>query len=318
MTRTIKLGSRGSKLALIQTRLVRKELKRVAPDLDVEIVTRETSGDRFAEQSIHELPGKGFFTKDLDQAVISGEVDAAVHSAKDVPTDNVDGLTIGAFLPRESPGDVLVARPSFSGLDDLPERATVGTSSLRRQALLLHRRPDLEVEPIRGNVDTRLNKLLEQGLVDALVLAEAGLNRLERADVVTEKLDPRSFYPAPGQGAILVQCRDESSAVTEALAEVNDDTTDTQINTERTIIDELDGGCRIPLGAYCFNDSEQTFEAHGMVASLNGDPLLTASRRFHADDRLASAREIAEELREQGAVSLIDQARSYLQEKEQD
>ncbi len=317
MKETIKLGSRGSKLAMIQTTLVREELNRVAPDLDVEIVTKETSGDRFAEQSIHKLPGKGFFTKDLDQAVVSGDVDAAVHSAKDVPTDDIEGLTIGAFLPRESPGDVLVARPGCSGIEDLVDGATVGTSSLRRQALLLNRRPDLEVQPIRGNVDTRLQKLLEEELVDALVLAEAGLNRLERADVVTQYLNPKTFYPAPGQGAILVQCRDEPSAVAKALSEVNDETTNTQINTERTIIDELDGGCRIPLGAYCSTESSNQFEAYGMVASLEGDPVLTASRRFHRDDSVSSAREIAEELRKKGAVSLIEEARSYLQEKEQ-
>ncbi len=315
MSLTYTLGTRGSKLARIQTEIARKQITNAAPEINISVVTHETDGDRFADRSIHELPGKGFFTKDLDQAVVSGEIDAAVHSAKDVPTDSVTGLRIGAYLKRQSPLDVLVARPPVSDLKSLPDGATIGTSSLRRQALLLNRRPDLNVEPIRGNVDTRLEKLFDRREVDALVLARAGLERLDRSDTVTQNLDPETFHPAPGQGAILIQCREEETPLTNALTRVNDDTTMVQIRMERAIIDELNGGCRIPLGAYCYRTENNSFRAQGMVGSLDGSTLLTASSAVDRNDLRKSAKTIATNLKEQGARSLIQEARSYLQKQ---
>jgi len=316
MSDTLRLGTRGSTLARIQTEHVVKRLGRVAPDLDVEVVEKETSGDRFAEQSIHKLSGKGFFTKDLDEAVRSGEIDAAVHSAKDVPTDDVPGLVTIAYLDRSSAADVLVTRAEEGGINQLPEGGSVGTSSLRRRAQLLSRRPDLDVRPIRGNVDTRLEKLFEREVVDALVLAEAGLARLGRTDVITARLTPSSFVSAPGQGAILLQCREASGRLREALADVSDDACELAVTVERRIIEALEGGCRIPLGAYCEVHRDGPHRVHGMVASFDGDPVLTARTRFDAPEGAAEAAgRVVRELKKQGAQELISSARDYLREQ---
>ncbi len=318
MSDKLKIGTRGSRLALVQTQQVVRTLEEESPDLEVEVVTKKTSGDRFAEQSIHSLSGKGFFTKDLDEAVLNGEVDAAVHSAKDVPTDSDPGLFTSAILERNSAADVFIARGEQESIGDLPEGALVGTSSLRRRAQILNQRPDLDVCPIRGNVDTRLEKLFEKGEVDALLLAEAGLIRLERQDVSFVRQDPTSFIPAPGQGAILVQCREEQSTVRTILDNLNDAETELEVTVERDIIEALEGGCRIPLGAYCERGIDGTHRIHGMVASLDGDPVLTARETFESRENVERAvDEVVKQLREQGAEQLINRARSYLKKREE-
>jgi hydroxymethylbilane synthase len=241
----IRIGTRGSALAIWQAEHVRARL--VENGHEVEIRTITTTGDRIIDRPLESVGGKGLFLKEIEEAMLDRQVDLAVHSLKDVPTKLPDGLRLAAILERADPRDaILSAGPT---LRELPAGATVGTTSLRRRAQLLALRPDLAVADLRGNVDTRIKRLRE-GRFDAIVLALAGLARLGREDEVTERLDARTFVPAPGQGAIALECRSRDEAVAAAASALHHDETARAVTAERAFLARLGGDCNVPLGAH--------------------------------------------------------------------
>jgi len=245
MTAEIRIGTRASSLALVQARLAALAFERTG--LAARLVTIETEGDRRAPDTAW---GEGAFVKSIEQALIDGRVDVAVHSAKDVPTEEDARLVIGAYLPRADARDALVlGRPGPATLDDLPTGATVGTDSPRRTAFLLARRPDLRVRPLHGNVDTRLRRV-DSGEVDAAILACAGLDRLGRGTRIAERIDPDRMPPAPGQGAIALQIRGDDGRMYEAATTLDDRPTRITVEAERALLRRAGGGCRSPIGAF--------------------------------------------------------------------
>ncbi|MCZ6786418.1 MAG: hydroxymethylbilane synthase [Planctomycetota bacterium] len=292
----IVLGTRGSSLARTQTGTIADLLRANGHDVELQII--ETRGDLELAVTVPELGGKGLFTAELEEAILSGRVDAAVHSLKDLPTQDADGLVLAAIPRREDPRDALVARKGEK-LADLPQGARVGTASLRRKALLLHARPDLDVVPMRGNVDTRLAKV-DGGEVEAIVVAAAGLKRLRRAGTISELLD---FLPAPAQGALAVQARADRDEVIEALGRLHDAGTATCVQAERSLLHELEGGCSVPVGALAKARGDQ-IELHALVASLDGSRVLKSDAR--GADPIELGRGVARRLRAQGAQEILD------------
>ncbi|MGL4489307.1 MAG: hydroxymethylbilane synthase [Rhizobiaceae bacterium] len=246
----LKIGTRGSALALAQAHETRTRLARAHgwAEADFDIVVMSTSGDRIQDRPLSEVGGKGLFTKEIEEALLSGDIDLAVHSSKDMPTRLPDGLVLSAFLPREDPRDAFIGR-SVTNLLDLPQGATVGSSSLRRQAQIKKLRPDLNVVIFRGNVPTRLKKV-EDGLVEGTLLALAGLRRLSLEHAVTQILETDDFLPAPGQGAICIETRESDAATKVLVAAINDPDTSIALRCERAFLRTLDGDCRTPLAGY--------------------------------------------------------------------
>ena len=247
MTVPLRIGTRGSRLALWQAHYVADALRPLAAGRPVELVEIQTAGDRVRDVPLAQVGGIGVFTKEIQRAVLAGSVEVAVHSLKDLPTLPVEGLVLAAVPPRGPTGDVFISRrhPSF---DELPAGATVATGSLRRRSQLLHRRPDLRMADIRGNVETRLRKLEEQDL-DALVLAQAGLERLGLGDAITHLLDPTWMLPAVGQGALGLECRVDDTATLTLLRQLDDPNTHAAVIAERSLLFGLGGGCLVPIGA---------------------------------------------------------------------
>jgi hydroxymethylbilane synthase len=298
MVTSLRIGTRGSPLALAQAHETRDRLAAAngalaAPDA-IEIVVIHTSGDRFQSGPLTELGGKGLFTKEIEDALLSGSIDIAVHSMKDVPSVMPDGLDIACVLPREDPRDAFLsaAAPSLAAL---PEGAVVGTASLRRKAILLNRRPDLAVVPIRGNVNTRMRKLAE-GEVDATLLAVAGLKRLGRADAATEILAPEDMLPAVCQGAIGIECRTDDDATRRLLEPIGDDPTARRVAAERALLAGLDGSCRTPIAALAeFVDGGLRFRA--LIARTDGGGMVETERFGGEADAEAMGSDAADELR---------------------
>lgn len=251
MQQAIKIGTRGSPLALAQANDVKSKLLAAHSDLvdeQIEVVVIKTSGDRILDKPLITAGGKGLFTKEIEEALMDGSIDCAVHSTKDMPTTLPEGLCLTVFLPREDPRDVFISK-KFSHFLDLPKGAVLGTASLRRRALALRKRPDLKVINFRGNVQSRLRKLSE-GVADATFLALAGLNRLEMTEAATEKLPLDGFLPAPAQGAVTVEIRENDTAMAQRLAPLHCTETETAITAERAFLAALDGSCRTPIAAY--------------------------------------------------------------------
>ena len=246
---TMTLVTRRSKLALAQARAYVRELEGHHDGLRIEELHVVTSGDRFQDRPLQELGGKGLFIKEIEEALLGKRADIAVHSIKDIPAELAPRLRIAAIPKREDPRDVLVTRDG-GGLDSLPQGASVGTSSLRRRTALLLKRPDLDVKPLRGNVDTRLRKLHE-GQVDAIVLAYAGLQRLDMAEHASEVLSAEAMLPAVGQGALGIECRDDDERAREVLAATDDPDTRICVAGERAFMAAVGGNCQLPVAAYC-------------------------------------------------------------------
>lgn len=242
----LRIGTRASPLALWQANHVAERLRAYSPR-PVELVHIQTHGDRDQAASLAHIGGLGVFTKEIQRALLDGRVDVAVHSLKDLPTEVVPGLTLAAVPPRGPTGDVLVSE-KYAHFDELPQGARVATGSLRRRAMVRHRRPDLELVDIRGNVDSRLRKLRDLHL-DGLILAAAGLERLGLSNVVTEVLDPAWLVPCVGQGALGLECRTDDTATRELLANLDDPTTHAAVDAERSLLSHLGGGCQVPIGA---------------------------------------------------------------------
>ena len=293
----IRIGTRGSLLARWQAEHVKERLTALGHEVSLVVIT--TTGDRLLDRRLEAVGGKGAFLKEIEDALEAREVDLAVHSLKDVPTVLPDGLDLCAILERADPRDALLS--SGASLDDLPRGATVGTTSLRRQAQLRAVRPDLSIADLRGNVDTRIRRLRE-GRFDAILLAMAGLVRLGRVDEVTEPLDPRRFVPAPGQGAIALECRAEDTAVREAVAPLDHPSTARRVAAERSFLEALGGGCNVPLGAHAFEDGAD-LELIGLVARVDGSEVLRGESR--GTDAAEVGSTLAEELLSRGAGPLL-------------
>jgi hydroxymethylbilane synthase len=287
VTRGLRIGTRGSKLALAQATLVRDTLAAAHPSLagTMEIVEIRTTGDRVQDRKLSEIGGKGLFTKEIEEQLLAGTIDIAVHSTKDMPTRQPDGLLVAAFLPREDARDVLIAAGGIGGIADLPQGATVATVALRRQALLLHRRSDLRIEPIRGNIDTRLRKLAD-GAANALILARAGLNRLGLGEIgVTIPVE--EMLPAVGQGAVCIECRAGDTHMRELLAGIDHNPTALCVRAEIAMLAVLDGSCRTPIAGHAVLDGGRLW-LRALVARPDGSEIIANERHGspHEGERL--------------------------------
>jgi hydroxymethylbilane synthase len=294
---TIRIGSRGSLLARWQAEHVKTRLEALGHAVSIQVIT--TTGDLIQDRRLEAVGGKGAFLKEIEEALLANEVDLAVHSLKDVPTELPAGLHLAAVLERADPRDALVS--NGSRLLDLPAGSRVGTTSLRRQAVLRELRPDLVVSDLRGNVDTRLTRLRE-GRFDAILLAMAGLVRLGRAAEVTEALDPVQFVPAPGQGAIALECRQEDRSLAEAVAPLNHLPSASAVAAERAFLSALGGGCNVPLGAYAQADGSG-FKLVAFVARPDGSGLLRGERA--GPEGLSLGPALAADFVARGAMALL-------------
>lgn len=303
----VKIGTRASELALRQARLVEAAL--VARGIQCELVTFKTKGDKNLDQPLSEIGAKGLFTQEIETALSKGKIDCAVHSLKDLPTDSPDGLEIVAQLEREDPRDVLVVNriTGAENLDDLPAGSRVGTSSLRRRAQLMAKRPDLEVVELRGNVPTRLGKV-ESGKVHAAILAAAGLIRLEVQQRITAFLEPTAWIPAPGQGAIAIQARSDDDRMKELLLPLNHEPTSVATRAERAFLAALEGGCQVPIGAIV-SDPGAGPTLYGMLADVSGKHIVRGSRPLDVRSPELTGEELADEIRSRGGASLLVELR---------
>jgi hydroxymethylbilane synthase len=306
--RPLKIGTRSSALALAQAHLVQRELTAVG--VASELVTYTTVGDRRLDVALTAIGSKGLFTEELERDLREGVTDMCVHSLKDLPTDEPEGLTVAAQLPREDSRDALVVRDDVTGalLQELPRGAVIGTSSLRRRAQLMALRPDCSVVDLRGNVGTRLSKL-DNGLCHAAILAAAGLNRLGLSSRIRSYLSAPEWLSAAGQGAIAIQVRNDDLAVRSVVAKLNHQPTMDATTCERTFLAALDGGCQVPIGALMTESEAGQRTLYGLVAGLDGTPMLRA-RIAVGTDLQNSARELAAQLRASGAAAILAEARA--------
>ena len=298
MTQPLRIGTRGSPLALAQAHETRDRLIAAHPHLAapgaIEIVTFKTTGDRILDRTLAEAGGKGLFTKELEDALLEGRADLAVHSMKDVPTWMPEGLEVSTFLPREDTRDAFFSRDGHT-VDTLPAGSVVGTAGLRRQAQILERRPDLKVVPFRGNVQTRLAKL-DAGEVDATLLALAGLRRLGLTDRITAVLEHEEMLPAVAQGAIGIEIRSADDATRALLAPLNCTATATRVTAERSLLAILDGSCRTPIAALATLDGDR-LHLTAKVLSNDGRQVFRAERRGSAGDAAAIGADAGAEIK---------------------
>ena len=295
-TALLRIGTRGSPLALVQAHMVQAQIAAAlgAPKEAIELVVIRTSGDRIQDRPLSEVGGKGLFTKEIEEALLDGRVDLAVHSSKDMPTMSQPGLALTACLEREDPRDAFISHKAKT-LQDLPQGATLGTASLRRQAVAKRLRPDLTVVPLRGNVETRLRKL-DEGEADATLLALAGLKRLGLTQHATAIMSVDEFLPAVGQGAIGLEARADDARTREALARINHAPTFTALACERAFLAELDGSCKTPIAGHAViaNDS---VHFRGLIARPDGKAAHDITGNGHVGNAAAIGAEAARELK---------------------
>lgn len=303
MSRPLRIGTRSSPLARWQAEHIAGRLRDLGNEVEIVFIT--TQGD-VRSGPLGQIGGQGLFTKEIQRALLAEEVDIAVHSLKDLPTEPVEGLTLGAVPERESPGDVLVSK-KFNDFESLPAGARVGTGSLRRRTQLLHTRPDLVIEDIRGNVDTRLRKL-DDGEFDAIVLAQAGLTRLGLASRITQVLPRELMLPAVGQGALGIEIRDIDERAQNAVRPLDDADTRAAVVAERALLAELRGGCLAPVGAWGRKDGDELL-LDAVVLSNDGKVRLHAEGASSPADASSLGRRVAQILRQQGSDDLIAASR---------
>lgn len=304
--RTLRIATRASDLALWQAKFVADLLRSADDAWDVELVHISTEGDRDQKAPLHQMGGLGVFTREVQRAVLDGRADVAVHSLKDLPTESAPGLTLAGVPARASVFDALVlpeGQSSDSGWDDLPKHSRIGTGSLRRQAQLKHDRPDFEVSGVRGNVPTRIKKL-DRGDYDALLLAVAGLERLNLAHRISAVLGPPAMYPAVGQGALGLECRSDDAGVIQRLQAITEPDVLAAVTAERALLAELEAGCHAPLGAYSFVENEElTLQA--VVLDPEGATRLEAAETGPRKEPAALGKRLAAELLNRGAADLM-------------
>jgi hydroxymethylbilane synthase len=299
----LRIGTRGSKLALVQSEWVKKEVQTRHPEVRVELVKIKTEGDKVLDSPLSKIGGKGLFVKEIEDALLRNDVDLAVHSLKDVPGDLPTGLSIAVYPKREDPRDALVSK-HFRTVEDLPQGASVGTSSLRRSAQLLHMRPDLHIVPLRGNVDTRLRKL-DSGDLQAIVLATAGLNRLGLSDRITASLSPEVVLPAIGQGVLGMELKEGDQKTRDLISFLNDLETELAARAERAFLKELEGGCQVPLAGYARVEKDRIV-LDGMVAELDGSVILRQQRAGGKDKPEELGIALARQLIAAGADRILE------------
>lgn len=308
MGEALRIGTRGSQLALWQARWVQQSILEQWPGTTVELVIVKTQGDKILDVPLAQVGGKGLFVKEIEEALLDGRIDLAVHSMKDMPAALPEGLHIAAVPLRENPLDALISLRHAS-LEDLPQGARVGTSSLRRGAQLLHRRPDLTIVALRGNVDTRLKKL-ETTELDAIVLAAAGLTRLGLADRITAHIAPDIMLPAVGQGALCIEARNNDGSTKQLLAALDHRPTHVAITAERAFLHRLEGGCQIPLAGHATLENDQ-LQLTGLVAELDGSRMVHATNRGAPDQAAALGRQLAETLLHRGAGEILERLQAH-------
>lgn len=301
----LRIGTRGSLLALAQAKLVQSKLAKFhkveTTDIHIEVI--KTSGDIIQDRPLSEVGGKGLFTKEIEVALLENRVDIGVHSSKDVATQLPDGLGLYAFLKREDVRDAFVSLKHKS-LDDMPEGAIFGTSSLRRAAQMLRHRPDLKIVEFRGNVQTRMKKL-EAGVADATLLAYAGLRRLGQTHIAKQMIDPNVFMPAPAQGAIGIECREDDTRTRELIAVLNHAGTAAALVAERHFLHGLDGSCRTPIGAYTEIDGND-MKVIGQILSIDGTTAFEGEVTGHVADCAEIGQHLAQILREQAGENFFE------------
>jgi hydroxymethylbilane synthase len=299
--KTMRIGTRGSKLALAQTAWVKTKIAEKYPNIRIETIHIKTSGDRFGETNIRAIGGKGIFTKEIEEALLRREIDLAVHSMKDLPTELPGGLTVSSIPKREDSRDILVSAQGAK-LNELSGGASIGTGSLRRTAQILHYRHDLSVMPIRGNVDTRLKKL-DEGEVDALVMAAAGLKRIGREERIAEYISNEICLGAPGQGALGLESR-QDDPICEQLSFLHDPASSAEVIAERSFLKRLGGGCHVPVGARAVAEDEK-LTLFGVVASPDGSSLYRGEISGTVADAKELGRELAERILSRGAQAIL-------------
>jgi hydroxymethylbilane synthase len=302
VTTTLRIATRQSPLALWQAEYVKAQLEQHHPGIQVELLKFTTRGDKILDTPLAKIGGKGLFVKELEQALLAGEADIAVHSMKDVPMAFPDGLALGVICPRETPFDALVSN-RFNAFSELPQGAVVGTSSLRRQCQLRRLRPDLQIRDLRGNVGTRLARL-DAGEYDAIVLAAAGLKRLGLAGRIRALLPPELSLPAGGQGAVGIELRSDDTTTAALLAPLACASTTRRVLAERALNQRLQGGCQVPIACYAIEEGDALW-LRGLVGSPDGSELLTAEGRAPASEAEALGIAIADRLLAQGADRIL-------------
>jgi len=303
MRSKIIIGTRGSALALWQTHWIQNNLQQLAPECRFEAKYIKTSGDKILDAPLAQIGGKGLFVKEIELALLSGEIDMAVHSMKDMPTVLPDGLTIGAIAQRADPSDALISHKGFK-FANLPLDAKIGTSSLRRRAQLLHSRPDLNIHNLRGNLDTRIAKLKNEGF-DAIVLATAGVQRLGFDELITERLPYETCLPAVGQGAIGVEVRDDGTELLELVRRINHFESAMAVTAERAMLTDLGGGCQIPIAALG-RVLKEKLSLEGLVASVDGSRVVRSSVCGDLLDADELGKQLARKLLHLGAESILN------------
>ena len=297
------IGSRGSQLALWQANWVKSQLENLHGNADISIRVITTSGDKIKDVPLSKIGGKGLFVKEIEEALLAKEIDLAVHSMKDVPIEIPSQLEISIITKRENPLDALISKNGIK-LADLPQGATIGTSSLRRSSQLLNYRNDFKIHPLRGNVDTRLKKV-EEGKYDAILLASAGLNRLGWSNRITEEISHEIIIPAMGQGALGIETRLGDSKTYNFISSLNHEQTNYEVSTERALVGKLDGGCQVPIGAYAKTE-DNLITLKGLVSSLDGKIIHKSEIVGPIDDAINIGQDLGEELLKMGANEILE------------
>lgn len=304
MLSKLRIATRKSPLALWQAEYVKSRLLEIHQDLEVELVTMSTKGDKILDTPLAKIGGKGLFVKELEAQMLEGDCDIAVHSMKDVPMEFPEGLFLPVICERGVPLDAFVSN-HYEKFEDLPEGAKVGTSSLRRKCQLLDLRPDLDILDLRGNVNTRLRKL-DEGEFDAIILASAGLIRLEMADRIRSRIEPEVILPAVGQGAVGIECRTGDQRVLDIIEPLNDRDTSIRVRAERALNHRLEGGCQVPIGSYSILEGSEIY-LRGLVGAVDGSEIIRREIRGSQDDAEALGVEVAEQLLANGAKEILQE-----------
>lgn len=315
MQQSVKIGTRGSPLALVQAKEVQARLLEANRDLsprNVEIVVIKTTGDKILDKHLMNAGGKGLFTKEIEEALLDGSIDCAVHSTKDMPTSLPDGLVLSTFLPREDARDVFIS-DKYHNLNDLPVGATVGTASLRRRAQALSVRPDLNIITFRGTVETRMRKIKE-GQADATFLALAGLNRLGMSDMAAHIMPTVTFLPAPSQGAVCVEIREDDKTMENLLIPLHCENTAIVISSERAFLQALDGSCRTPIAAHATIDDAGVLILEGAIYSIDGKKCFRDERYGTVAQAESMGQNMGRDLRERAGPEFFEQLFKDIQE----
>lgn len=302
MSQTIRIATRKSPLAMWQAEHVAAELKKAHPGIEVELLGMTTQGDKILDTPLAKIGGKGLFIKELEQGLLSGDADIAVHSMKDVPVELPEGLHLPVIMQREDPRDAFVSN-NYQHLDELPEGACVGTSSLRRQCQLAERRPDLKIKSLRGNVNTRLRKL-DEGEYDAIILAAAGLKRLGFESRITALIGPEQSLPAIGQGAVGIECREDDAETNALIAPLHHEETAVCVRAERAMNQRLNGGCQVPIAGYAMLESGNLW-LRGLVGEPDGSDIIRGEVEGATNEAEAMGIGLAERLLEWGADEIL-------------